>query len=107
MSTGQLTVTKAQLHAFLEVYDEEEKTYEDNDVLSSIDDRLWLCQLDYALVVAATEVSEHSPGGEEYIEIAVETAKALQKGYTLITWYGENAECLIVGIRPEQLVITD
>jgi hypothetical protein len=45
--------------------------------------------------------SENHPGGEEFVSVAEGVLTAQRHGYRVVTWYGANAEVLIVGIRAD------
>jgi hypothetical protein len=62
---------------------------------------------DLVSILAVSYYSELHPGGDDVVEIVDETVRAIQRGLSVIAWYGEKAQALIVGYNPDKIQIID
>lgn len=51
------------------------------------------------VVVADYYISELNLGGDFVVWLAKQVANGIQEGYKLVTWYGEETECLVCFTR--------
>jgi len=58
-------------------------------------------------IIADEDMSTQNLGGDDMVSLANDILAAIAEGYTILTWYGDNAEALVVGYRPDQLTVTD
>jgi hypothetical protein len=111
-----LTVSKAQVHQFLENGEECEK-YEDfreqvtdlNGEEVLIDEAAFagLKNCDFRKIVAGSHLSENHLGGDDLIAVADDVLRAVEDHYQIVTWYGQETQALIAGYRKDQLIIQD
>ncbi len=62
---------------------------------------------DLKVVVADSNMSENHLGGDNVVEYVEEAVAAVRAGYSVFTWYGDDTEALVVGIKPGQIDISD
>ena len=115
------TIKCSDLHRFLSVdggnYDnyeelakiefdgEEDERGWSPDFTKEVFDTIKACDI-YEIMVDFN-VSENDPGGEDFVDVAADVAKACKDGYDICTWYDEDTtNVLIVGYRPDQLTLT-
>lgn len=57
------------------------------------------------VIVASSHMSDDRIGGDDVVSFVDDTLEAIKEGWTIFTWYGPNAEALIVGYKPDQIKI--
>lgn len=62
--------------------------------------------LDIKAIVVDFSMSENHIGGDDVVNIVDQVLAAQTEGYRIITWYGPEAEVLVIGYRPGQLTLT-
>lgn len=58
-------------------------------------------------IVSDQCMTDNRIGGDQIVDIADQVCTAIEQGYAISTWYGEDSEALIVGYRADQLTVTD
>ena len=56
------------------------------------------------IIVCDCSMSEHHLGGDNIIDIARQILNAQNEGYQIHTWYGNDTEVLIIGLKAQILV---
>lgn len=113
MFNPELKVTRRQLHAYLAnagpelSYLDFCEEFEEGEVPidAATHSKLRACEL--KKIVADSEMSEHHLGGDHLVSLADEVVAAIKDGYTIATWYGDKAEALVVGYKPDQFTLID
>ena len=104
-----LTVTKDQLWSYLAAYaDGDYESYRDSQLEDAFLDRATfdaLTACDLKTVTAGQGMSENHPGGDDIVSVAEGVVAAIAEGYTIVTWYGPDAEALVAGYKPDQLTV--
>ena len=52
-------------------------------------------------------MSEHHLGGDDVVAYVEATLTAIEEGYKVLTWYDEETNVLIVGIKPDTLNVVE
>ncbi len=58
-------------------------------------------------IIADQNMSENHLDGDDMVNLADDVLLAVQDGYSVVTWYGDDGEVLVAGIRPAELSVTD
>jgi hypothetical protein len=58
-------------------------------------------------IIADFCMSEHGLGGDDLVSLADDVLSAIKDGYQVATWYGDKAEALVVGYKPDYLTVED
>ena len=120
-----ITVSKPQLWQFLTAHAEPnsgDDTYEQyvsgldadqlpqfaltKDQFEALRDAQWDGEL-HLIFVGQDVSSSKSVGGDEICSIADDVREALDNGHTIITWYGDNAECLVASYDEDSIRVAE
>lgn len=58
-------------------------------------------------IVIDQYMSENHIGGDDIVSAVDGVLNAISTGYEIISWYGKDAEVLVVGIKPGLLEVVD
>ena len=62
---------------------------------------VFLCNYDWKVILCDFCMSENHLGGDDMIFVVDSVLEAIKDGYHIHTWYGDNAEVLIFGMKME------
>lgn len=108
-----ITIDKTQLFTFLECeadsYDDYKAMLADYERPLTLTDEQWqyLKGCTFKTIVHGTEMSEDHLGGDDMVGVADDVLIALKEGFQICTWYGSDAEAMVVGYRADCLTITE
>jgi hypothetical protein len=101
-----LTISYKNLWSYLsETLDEDEKDLFTKEVSDA--DKEALGQMDIKEICVDFSMSESHLGGDDVCNVAHDVVVAISEGYEVIVWYGDDAEVLIVGVRPGTIAFVD
>lgn len=66
----------------------------------------FLCNHDWKVVVHDFSMSENHIGGDDVISFVDATIEAIKEGYQVHTWYGDDGEVLILGIKGDSKTVS-
>lgn len=92
-----LTISYAKLYEVLSGDDPESVDQASMDAVNA---------LDLKAIVVDFSMSENHIGGDDVVSIVDQVLEAQTEGYRIATWYGPDAEVLVIGYRPGQLTLT-
>jgi hypothetical protein len=111
-------VTRAQLWHFLFFCGKEldfvhyqnevkENEAEENQLDESTFDALKAADIND--IVSDQDASENNLGGDDLVNVADSVLQAVKDGYTVVTWYGDENEALVAGVRsgPVPVAVVD
>jgi hypothetical protein len=110
------TVTKAQLHQFLENGEDYEKYADFREQVADVNGEKVLIDeaafaglkdCDFRKIVVGSHLSENHLGGDDLVTVADDVLRAVEEHYQVVTWYGPNTQALIAGYHKDQLTIKD
>jgi len=106
-----MKITKQQLYAFLLAAScsddkkgpcklELDDVYDVGDMPDEVWNRLSQAFKDKDLrnICVGSGMSENHPGGDDFVDLANRILEAIKDGFTVVTWYGDDTECLIAGV---------
>jgi len=91
-----LTISYKQLHNVLSGEQDEVDQATIDTVLA----------IDITAICAESDMGEGYVGGDDVVSIVNDVLQAQKDGYSIVTWYGPDAEVLIVGVRGGTLNLT-
>lgn len=103
-------VTHRDLWQFLSVdghdmsFDQFVEAYADEKVMSQETFNA-IKAADLEEIVVDQDMAESCIGGDDVVGIVDDVIGAIKDGYTVVTWYGDSAEAMVIGYKPEQLRI--
>lgn len=59
----------------------------------------FLCNYDWKVICWDFGMSENHIGGDDVVSYVDSTIEAIKEGYEIYTWYGDDSEVLIIGIK--------
>ena len=98
---AMLTISKQNLHRILSE-DTEDIDAEEVEVVKQMVEAGLIKE-----IVTDFSMSEHHLGGDDVIGFVRSAVDAMKEGFEVETWYGEESECLVVGVKPGTVVLTD
>ena len=103
-----LKITKRQLWEILCIGESvvgEDESDIGQDLADEVDKLVQLGRIQE--IVTDQFMSENHIGGDDIVGTVDQVLNAIAQGYEIITWYGSDAEALVVGVRPNVLEFTD
>lgn len=110
MMSKPVKVTHRDLWQFLSVdghdmsFDQFVEAYADEKVMSQETFNA-IKAADLEEIVVDQDMAESCIGGDDVVGIVDDVIGAIKDGYTVVTWYGDSAEAMVIGYKLEQLRI--